>query len=170
MTGADRTIAPISIIACGNRCRRDDGVGGAVLDLLMARDPGWDPSKVSLLDAGTDGVAVMFAARGCRRLIVIDACRTGADPGAIFEVPGHELTGGDAPPIATHEFRWDHAIAAGRQIFHGDFPDDVTVFLIEAESVGFGCGVGPRVAIAAGKVASRIAGLVATVLIEEAAT
>jgi hydrogenase maturation protease len=99
----------------------------------------------------------MFAAKGCRRLLLIDACRTGSDPGAIFEVPGDELDDGPRPPLATHEFRWDHAVAAGRRIFRGDFPADVTVFLIEAESVEFGVGLTPRVAAAAAKVADRIA-------------
>jgi hydrogenase maturation protease len=154
MTSLEGTIA---IIGCGNRCRRDDGAGGEVLDLLAARGLGCDPSKVRLLDAGTDGVGVMFAARGCRRLIVVDACRTGAAPGTVFEVPGSELNRGEAPPLATHEFRWDHAIAAGRRIFRDDFPTDVMVFLIEAESVDFGADVGPRVAVAAAKVADRIA-------------
>jgi hydrogenase maturation protease len=153
--------APIAIIGCGNRCRRDDGVGGEVLDQLGARGLARDPSKIRLFDAGTDGIGVMFAARGCRRLIVVDACRTGADPGAVFEVPGHELNDGEGPPLATHEFRWDHAIAAGRRIFRDDFPDEVKVFLIEAESVAFGVGLSPRAVIAAGKVADRIADLVA---------
>jgi hydrogenase maturation protease len=145
----------IAIIGCGNRCRSDDGIGGEVLDRLAARGVGGD--SVRLLDAGTDGVGAMFAARGCRRLIVVDACRTGAEPGAIFEVPGHELDSGEGPPLGAHDFRWDHAIAAGRKIFRDDFPADVTVFLIEAESVAFGTGLGPRATEAAARVADLIA-------------
>lgn len=150
----------IAVVGCGNANRRDDGVGGEILRLLARRDVGGDPSRVVLLDAGTDGVAVMFAARGCRRLIVIDACRTGADPGAVFEVPGDELADGDGPPLATHEFRWDHAIAAGRRIFRDEFPAEVTVFLVEAELLAFGIGLTPSVAAAAVNVADRVAGLI----------
>ncbi|HEY1797630.1 MAG TPA: hydrogenase maturation protease, partial [Stellaceae bacterium] len=121
----------IAVIGCGNPARRDDGVAGEVLRRLapLASD------RTKLLDAGTDGVAVMFAARGCRRLVIVDACRTGAEPGAVFEVPGAELEPDHAPPLATHDFRWDHAIAAGRRIYRDNFPSDVTVFLIEAESL-----------------------------------
>ena len=36
-------------------------------------------------------MAAMFAARGCRTLIIVDASRSGSEPGAIFEVPGAEL-------------------------------------------------------------------------------
>jgi hydrogenase maturation protease len=149
----------IAVIGCGNPNRCDDGVGGEVLRLLASRSLADDRSHVKLLDAGTTGIAVLFAARGCRRLIVVDACRTGADPGAIFEVPGEELDDGDGPPLATHEFRWAHAIAAGRRVFRDDFPAEVTVFLIEAESVDYGVGLGPRAAAAAAQVADRIAAL-----------
>ena len=89
---------------------------------------------MQLLDAGTDGMAVMFAARGCRSLIVVDACRSGSEPGAIFEVPGAELEQRYQPTLNLHDFRWDHALHAGRAIFGEEFPDDVVVLLIEAET------------------------------------
>jgi hydrogenase maturation protease len=151
----------IAIIGCGNPNRRDDGAGGEVLRLLRLRRLGRDASRVKLLDAGTDGAAVMFAARGCRRLMIIDACRTGADPGAVFEVPGETLRIGGGPPLATHEFRWDHAIAAGRLMFRDDFPADVTIFLVEAQSLDLGIGLAPCVAASVAKIADRIATLLA---------
>lgn len=153
----------IAIIGCGNRNRRDDGVGGEVLRLLAARGIADEPGRMKLLDAGTDGAAVMFAARGCQRLIVIDACRSGADPGAVFEVPGEALDIDPVPPVGMHSFRWDHAIAAGRRIFGERFLGEVTVFLIEAESLDFGIGLGARVAASAAVVADRIAALVGRV-------
>jgi hydrogenase maturation protease len=164
MISAAAGTAMIAIIGCGNPNRRDDGVAGEVLRLLASRGVADVPSRVKLLDAGTNGVAVMFAARGCRKLIIIDACRTGADAGAVFEVPGEELDDAVGPPLATHEFRWDHALAAGRRIFHSDFPDDVTVFLVEAESLEVGLDLTPRVAVAAATVADRIAVLVSSSL------
>jgi hydrogenase maturation protease len=150
--------AELAVIGCGNATRGDDGVGSAVLGLLAARGLGTNPA-IKLLDAGTDGVAVMFAARDCRRLIVVDACRTGASPGSVFETPGEAVIDGDAPPLATHEFRWDHALAAGRRIYRDAPPPEVTVFLIEAESLAFGIDLSPVVAVAAERVAERIATL-----------
>src|SRR5580658_1214455 len=91
--------AATAVIACGNPTRTDDGVGAEVLRRLAAYGLGADPSRVALLDAGTDGVAVIFAARGCRRLIVVDACRSGSDPGAVFELPGNELANKPGRPI-----------------------------------------------------------------------
>lgn len=101
-------------------------------------------------------MATMFAARGCRTLIVIDACRSGSAPGAIFEVPGTELTQAYAPNLNLHDFRWDHALHAGKAIFREQFPDDVLVYLIEAQSVDLGIGLSAVVSDAVIKVADRI--------------
>lgn len=149
----------ITVVACGNPNRSDDGVGLTVLQLLKSRDLARDP-LVRLLDAGTDGMAAMFAARGCRTLIVIDACQSGSEPGAIFEVPGSELTQRYAPSLNLHDFRWDHALYAGKAIFRDAFPDDVVVFLIEAQRLDLGLAISEPVAAAASKVANRIEELV----------
>jgi hydrogenase maturation protease len=145
----------IAVIGCGNSNRSDDGVGPAVVRGLVER--GIDNRGVKLLDAGTDGMAVMFAARGCTTLIVIDACRSGSDPGTVFELPGAEVERDHVPSLNLHDFRWDHALAAGRRIFGAAFPSDVTVFLIEAASIDFGFDLSPPVAAAVAKVVDRIA-------------
>jgi hydrogenase maturation protease len=147
----------IVVIACGNPNRSDDGVGQEVVRALRARG---ESDGVRLLDAGTDGMAVIFAARGCRTLIIIDACRSGSEPGAIFEVPGAELEQKYKPSLNLHDFRWDHALHAGRMLLRDEFPTDVTVLLIEAENIGFGVGLSPTVSAAATRVADRVEGLI----------
>jgi hydrogenase maturation protease len=101
-------------------------------------------------------MAVMFAARGCETLIIVDACRSGAPAGAIFEVPGAELECQYAPSLTMHDFRWNHALHAGRMIFGPTMPSDVTVLLIEAQSVDFGLGLSGPVEAAVEDVARRI--------------
>lgn len=104
----------------------------------------------------------MFAARGCRTLIIVDACRSGSEPGAIFEVPGHELTKPYGGGLNLHDFRWEHALFAGKAIFRDAFPDDVIVFLIEAEQLDLGLSLSCRVSQAVMKVAARIEELLRT--------
>lgn len=145
----------IAVIGCGNPTRGDDGAGPAVVRSLAARGLSQDP-RVRLLDAGTDGMAVMFAARGCRSLLVVDACRSGSDPGAVFEVPGAELAQAPKRSLTLHDFRWDHALYAGRQMMGEGFPADVTVLLIEAQTLALGASLSPCVAQAADKVADRV--------------
>ena len=53
------------------------------------------------------------------------------------------------PSYNLHDFRWDNALAAGRKIFKDDFPQEVTVYLIEAENLGFGLELSPAVQRAA---------------------
>jgi hydrogenase maturation protease len=150
----------ICVIGCGNPNRSDDGVGPEVIGVLRTREFSAMAAQLHLIDAGTDGMAAMFAARGAKSLIIVDACRSGSEPGAIFEVPGATLEQSYAPNLNLHDFRWDHALHAGRKIFREDFPTDVTVLLIEAQSVAFGLGLSPAAAHAAAKVVGRVEALI----------
>ena len=128
----------LTIIGCGNANRSDDAVGIVVaqsLNSYLDKNPN---NNVNIFDAGTSGMDVMFMARGCEQLIIVDASSTGSDPGAIYEVPGEELENIPAPSYNLHDFRWDNALYAGRKIFKKNFPKKVNVYLIEAESLEFG--------------------------------
>jgi hydrogenase maturation protease len=147
------------VIGCGNLVRCDDGVGVVVAQRVAAAgDP--LPGDVRVFDAGTGGMEILFQARGATRLVVVDACRSGADPGAVFEVPGGELESRPPPSLTLHDFRWDHALHAGRRIWKDGFPADVTVFLIEAKTLGYGLELSPEVERAAAIVTARIAALI----------
>ena len=144
-----------AVIGCGNLARGDDGIGPHVVRTLAHRGMARVPS-VKLLDAGTDGMAVLLAAKACRKLIVIDAVRSGSAPGAVFEVPGRELQDRPPPPMSLHDFRWEHALYAGRRMYGADFPSDITVLLVEIQTMAFGMELSPAVAAAAEKVAVRV--------------
>ena len=148
----------IAVIGCGNSNRQDDGAGPEVIRLLKIA--GVDSHDVKLFDAGTDGMAVMFAARGCTRMIIVDAADKGTEPGAIYEVPGVELERSHSTSLNLHDFRWEDALHAGRQIFREAFPQDILVFLIGAESLSFGIGLSPKVLESVQKVAKRIGTMV----------
>lgn len=135
----------IAIIGCGNANRSDDAAGLEVVRALKSRGNLSSRDDIRVLDAGTDGMAVMFAARGCSALVVVDACKTGAAPGALFEVPGHELERTPSSSLNLHDFRWDNALFAGRKMYGDDFPGDVKVYLIEAKSLDLGLGLSAEV-------------------------
>jgi hydrogenase maturation protease len=156
----------IAVVGCGNPVRQDDGIGSEVIGRLKQGSP--DP-RVKLLDAGTDGVSVMFAARGCSTLIVVDAARVGIEHGAIYEVPGSELEREYRPTMNLHDFRWNDALHAGRKMYGKDFPADVTVLLVEAAELGFGVGLSPPVVDAVPRVVNRIEALIAERLAGESA-
>lgn len=126
----------VLVVGCGNLLRGDDGVGPILVRHLWERGV---PDGARLVDGGTAGMDVAFQMRGAERVVIIDASATGAAPGTLYRVPGAELE--NVPPLSglhTHSFRWDHAIAFARWALAEACPDDITVFLIEAESVEMG--------------------------------
>lgn len=153
---ADLNVA-IAVIGCGNTNRRDDGVGPHIIGLL--KDRAFE-DDVALFDAGTDGMGVMYRARGVARLIIIDAKAPENEPGAVYEVPGAILERPPSQSFNLHDFRWDHALYAGRRIYGEQFPKDVTVLLIEAGSVDYGLDLTDDVRLAAAKVADRIEAMI----------
>ncbi len=147
----------LTIIGCGNPNRGDDGAGVAVARLLMAHSLVVSSPAVRVVDAGTAGMEVMFQARGSQALIIVDASSGRAEPGAIFRVPGSELASVPEPSFTLHGFRWDHALHAGKKIFRNAFPDEVTVYLIERESIELGIGLSAAVSAAVGRVVELVA-------------
>ena len=96
---------------------------------------------------------VAFRMRGADKVIIVDACTTGSAPGTMFKVPGAELE--NLPPLTglnMHAFRWDHALAFGRWLLKDEYPRDITVYLIEAESLEFGADLSKTVREAMEKV------------------
>lgn len=147
---------PLVVIGCGNLNRTDDAVGVRVVQRLQSHFANRPTSDVRLFDAGTGGMDVMFKARGARELIIVDACSTGSDPGAIFKLPGSEIDTAHEPTYSLHDFRWDHAVHAGRRIFGADFPTALTVYLIEAGSLELGLDLTAAVAGAVDEVCEHI--------------
>jgi hydrogenase maturation protease len=131
------------VIGCGNLLRGDDAAGPVLIRRMSDRGP---PGGVHCVDGGTSGMDVALQMRGVRRAILVDACRSGSDPGTLFEVPGTEVE--NLLPLAginLHAFRWDHAIAFARWLLEDDYPADVTAYLIEGERFEAGEALSPPV-------------------------
>lgn len=124
------------VIGCGNLLRGDDAVGSVAVRRLLDRGL---PAHVEVADAGTSGMDVAFRMRGAPRVILIDASRTGGEPGTLYRLTGDDVA--ELPPlegINLHSFRWDHALAFARWALKDECPDEVVVYLIEAGSFAFG--------------------------------
>ena len=142
------------VIGCGNLLRADDAVGPILIRRM------WEiglPENVLCADGGTAGMDVAFQMRGKRKVIIVDACRSGETAGTVYKVPGAELE--NLPPLTeihSHNFRWDHALAFGRWLLKDEYPTDITVYLIEAENTNFGETLTPKVKAAMEKLAQRL--------------
>ena len=144
------------IVGCGNILRGDDALGPVLVRRL------WElglPEGVRCADAGTGGMDVAFQMRGVPEVILVDACTSGAEPGAIFRVPGEELE--RLPPpngIHLHAFRWDHALAFARWLLKDEYPRVVRVYLVEAAHFEPGAPLSPPVAAALDTLAEHLLG------------
>jgi hydrogenase maturation protease len=142
------------VIGCGNLLRGDDAAGPVLIRRM------WDrglPEGVRCADGGTGGMDVAFQMRGVEHVILVDACTSGSEPGAVFEVPGSEVE--HLPPLTginMHAFRWDHAIAFGRWLLKDEYPANVTAYLIEGEAFEIGEGLSPAVDRAVDQLVDRL--------------
>ena len=132
----DRPACSTLVVGCGNLLRGDDALGPVLVRRLLDRGL---PPGVEVADAGTSGMDVAFRMRGRPRVILVDAARTGGEPGTLYRLTGDDVA--TLPPlegINLHAFRWDHALAFGRWALKDEYPDEVVVFLVEAASLEFG--------------------------------
>ena len=132
----------VVVIGCGNSLRGDDAVGPELVRRLRDRGP---PAGVRCVDAGTGGLDAVLLMRGADEAVLVDACRSGAEPGTLRELPAEAVA--QAPPagVDVHSIRWDHALALGRAVLGAAFPRRVTVWLVEAATFEPGAPLSPAV-------------------------
>jgi hydrogenase maturation protease len=140
----------IVIAGCGNLLRGDDAAGPILVRKI------WElgvPPNVRLVDGGTAGMDVAFQMDGAKHVVIVDACKSGSEPGTVFEIPGEDV---EAPPLEgmnLHAFRWDNAIAFARWLLKDRYPEKVTVILIEAQQLDHGAPLSERVSASVDAVA-----------------
>jgi len=155
-TGPVNDTGPVRllIVGCGNLLRGDDAAGPLLVRRLWERGL---PAGVRCADGGTGGMDVAFQMRGVPYVILVDACTSGAEPGTVFRVPGHEVE--HLPPLGQvnlHSFRWDHALAFARWMLKDDYPARVEIFLVEAAQLELGAPLSPAVEAGLDRVVAEI--------------
>jgi hydrogenase maturation protease len=143
----------VLVVGCGNLLRGDDAAGPVLVRMLAGRDL---PSGVRLVDGGTAGMDIAFAMRGVPKVIVVDASRVGVEPGTIHRVPGAELTDLTPPQGNLHSFRWDQALGFATWLLKDEYPEDITVWLVEGESFEPGAPLTPAVQASVERIADSI--------------
>lgn len=88
------------VLGLGNLVHGDDGVGLHAIYVLQ-RDPRV-PRGVSLIDGGTQGLALLPHLSGVQRLLVIDAIDAAEVPGTLMRFEGKALHGLPGRPAFTN--------------------------------------------------------------------
>ncbi len=146
----------IKIIGVGNEWRGDDGAGVAVARALRAQAlPG-----VTVLEATGEGAALMAAWQDADVVILIDAVRSGAEPGKIhhFDALDEHLPT-DFFHYSTHAFSVAEAVELARVL--DQLPPRIIVYGIEGKTYEAGAGLSAEVEQGVEAVVERIGGEVA---------
>jgi hydrogenase maturation protease len=134
-------VSPV-VIGVGNEYRRDDGVGLAVAARLRGRVP----AGVDVVGCELEPSRLIDAWRGARVALVVDAVRSGAEPGTLYRFDAGE---GPIPASvfrsSTHAFGVGEAVELSRAL--GTLPGRVVLYGVEGAE--FGAGEGLTVAVAA---------------------
>ncbi len=144
------------VIGVGNRWRRDDAAGMEVVDALQERVD----DSVILVESGGEPARLLDAFALARRVVMVDAVVTGAEPGTI-----HRFTDADLPQRmgigqSSHLVQLVESIQLGKLL--GKLPNGLTLIGIEATDFGNGEGmtipVESAIAVAVDAVLAELAG------------
>ncbi|HEY6270473.1 MAG TPA: hydrogenase maturation protease [Terriglobales bacterium] len=141
----------ILVIGIGNEYASDDAAG-----LLVARRlKQAGRADFAIREESGEGAALIEAWKSAARVIVIDAVRSGGDPGGL-----HRLDASGAPLPAesfrgsTHAFGLYEAVELARSL--GDLPQRMIVFGVEGQNFAAGRSVSPAVEHAIDSVARAV--------------
>lgn len=147
---ADPGAGAVVVIPLGNRSRGDDGVGPAVMDLLMA-----DGRTAFAVREPRDAMGMLGCWEGASTAIVVDAAQSGAAPGTIHRIEHADgVVPKDAGRTSSHGMGLAEALALGEAL--GRQPPRLVVYAVEASSFEPEAPLTPAVAASVPKVAAMI--------------
>ena len=124
---------PVLVMGVGNALLRDDGAG---LRLLGDLEREWPEGsgEVEFLDGGTQGLALLDRIAGRRALLILDAVKLGAAPGAVHVLRDWRNSG--ARSTTAHESNVSELLAVSTLL--GECPEQVTIVGIEPQLIRTG--------------------------------
>jgi len=145
----------VLIIGIGNPFRRDDGVGPIVAGRIAAL--GW-PNVEVRLESG-EGAALMHCWGGYDEVVVIDAVRSGAEPGRAHMLEAHNTpVPTDYFHYSSHAFGLAEAIEVSRVL--GELPSRLIVIGVEGRDFASGSGLSPELDAVVPQVVETVVGLI----------
>lgn len=142
----------VLVIGCGNILAADDAVGLHVVRSLKEYQ---FPAGVKIIEAGCPGLNLIDLWEGVDRVIIVDAVRSGAPPGAIYCFDASLLPPREAMPVSLHGVNVVDAVELGRKL--GRLPGHLLIVGVEiATEEPFREGLSPRVAEAVPKARDRV--------------
>jgi hydrogenase maturation protease len=129
------------VVGLGNPLMGDDGLGLAALERL--RDEWELPPEVELVDGGTWGMNLLPMIESARRLLLLDAIRTGMPPGSECVLARDEIPRFLATKLSPHQIDLREVLAIAE--LRGTLPEETLALGLEPARVELGDRLSPRV-------------------------
>ena len=140
--------SPRLILGVGNLLLRDEGVGVHVISTLRDREL---PDDIELLDGGTASFDLLDTLAGRRQVIIIDAVRTGSEPGTIFRFTPEDISVSREQITSLHQVGLLETLDVAKRLLDSP-PEEVVVLGIEPKEIGWGLELSAEVKAAVPKV------------------
>ncbi len=127
----------ILVAGLGNPILTDDGIGVHAIrefERLGLRSRGGNGVQVETAELGTAGLALLDLLDGVDRLVIIDAARTGAEPGTVRVCRDAGLAG-LVHSGSPHEPDLESTLAIGRRLPGLRMPGDIRIVAVEAADI-----------------------------------
>ncbi len=98
---------------------------------------------VELLDGGTSGIELLSSIQDRDYLIIIDAIKSGFDPGTVVRVEGEDVPARFMTRISPHQLGLSDVLAAAT--VSGRLPKNMVLFGVEPKTVELGLGLSDEV-------------------------
>jgi hydrogenase maturation protease len=119
------------VLGVGSPLMGDDGLGCEVVDTLSRQ---WaDSAELQFLDGGVWGMRILPHIEGARRLLIIDAIRTGGPPGALVRLERSEIPRHLRQKLSPHQIDLSEVLALAE--LRGTLPVELVALGIEPERI-----------------------------------
>lgn len=151
----------VLVLGLGNPLLGDDGAGLELLQRVESQGP-W-PENVRLVDGGTWGLSLLPDVMDAERLLVLDAVRTGREPGTVVRGEDDAVPRWYSHPVSPHQV--DLAELLGAAELLGVLPERLVVVGIEPQTTDeLHVGLSPVVEAALGAAADEGARVLRTLV------
>jgi hydrogenase maturation protease len=136
------TAEDIKIIGFGNKYRSDDGIGIRVIEEIKKLDFFKD---IDVIDCGTSGIDLLFLAKSCKKIIIIDALDTGIDTDEVFCIKAddiEEFIKKDCKSLSLHDLNLSDILKLIRTL---KIDTDITIIGIKPINMDFGEHLSPEI-------------------------
>ena len=117
-----------TVIGIGNLLRADDGVGVHVAQRLKEERP-----NIEVVDMSTASIEMLDFIRGRDNVVIIDAIKTGAEPGTIHRITHQELRSSNF--TSSHGLNLSGILMLGWQLYPDEMPKKLVILAVEAEDI-----------------------------------